>query len=160
TGGRDWIGLHPRDGLLPVRHPDRRAQAMTIDYSQRDPRWQIRVQDLRKRFRADQPEALRGVTVDFERGKVNVVIGGAGQGKTVLLKHIIALVKPTSGRVWVDGTDIHALGAAEIAVFRRKFGMVFQSAALFDSLSVEENCAFPLIEHTKMKKDEIRDRVV
>jgi phospholipid/cholesterol/gamma-HCH transport system ATP-binding protein len=132
----------------------------TVDYTQKDPRWQIRVVDLHKRFRPDLPEALRGVTVDFERGKVNVVIGGSGQGKTVLLKHIIGLVKPTSGHVWVDGVDINALGASEIAVFRRKFGMVFQSSALFDSLTVEENCAFPLIEHTKLKKDQIHDRVM
>jgi phospholipid/cholesterol/gamma-HCH transport system ATP-binding protein len=129
-------------------------------YTTRDDRWQIRVVDLRKRFRPELPEALRGVTIDFERGKVNVVIGGSGQGKSVLLKHIIALVKPTSGHVWVDGTDIHSLSSAEIAVFRRKFGMVFQSAALFDSLTVEENCAFPLIEHTNMKKEEIRERVL
>jgi phospholipid/cholesterol/gamma-HCH transport system ATP-binding protein len=136
------------------------AAPMTVDYTQRDPRWQIRIVDLHKRFRPDLPEALRGVTLDFERGKVNVVIGGSGQGKSVLLKHVIALIKPTSGKVWVDGTDIHALGAADIAVFRRKFGMVFQSAALFDSLTVEENCAFPLIEHTKLGKAEIHDRVV
>ena len=68
------------------------------DFTQRDERWQIRVVDLRKRFRPDLPEALRGVTVDFERGKVNVVIGGSGQGKSVLLKHIIGLLKPTSAR--------------------------------------------------------------
>jgi phospholipid/cholesterol/gamma-HCH transport system ATP-binding protein len=129
------------------------------DPSKRSERWQIRVRALRKRFRPEQPEALRGIDVDFERGKVNVILGGSGQGKSVLLKHIIALVKPSSGHVWVDGVDIHALGDAELATFRRKFGMVFQNAALFDSLTVEENCAFPLVEHTKMKKDEIRDRV-
>jgi phospholipid/cholesterol/gamma-HCH transport system ATP-binding protein len=133
---------------------------MTADLAQRDERWQIRVVDLHKRFRPDLPEALRGVTVDFERGKVNVVIGGSGQGKSVLLKHIIGLIHPTSGHVYVDGTDIHALGAAEIAVFRRKFGMVFQSAALFDSLDVEENCAFPLVEHTQLTRAEMHDRVM
>ena len=130
------------------------------DRTVRDQRWQIRVVDLRKRFRPDLPEALRGVNVDFERGKVNVVIGGSGQGKSVLLKHVIGLIKPSSGHVYVDGTDIHTLGPAEIAVFRRKFGMVFQSAALFDSMTVEENCAFPLIEHTKMHKAEIHERVL
>jgi phospholipid/cholesterol/gamma-HCH transport system ATP-binding protein len=78
----------------------------------------------------------------------------------VLLKHVIALIKPTSGHVYVDGVDIHSLGAAEIAVFRRKFGMVFQSAALFDSMTVEENCAFPLIEHTQLHKPQIRERVL
>jgi phospholipid/cholesterol/gamma-HCH transport system ATP-binding protein len=130
------------------------------DLRKPDPRWQIRVRNLRKRFKPDQPEALRGVSVDFERGKVNVILGGSGQGKSVLLKHIIALVKPTSGKVWVDGVDIHSLGDAELATFRRKFGMVFQNAALFDSLTVEENCAFPLVEHTKMRKAEIHERVL
>jgi phospholipid/cholesterol/gamma-HCH transport system ATP-binding protein len=131
-----------------------------IDFTKRDERWQVRVRDLHKRFRPDQQEALRGVNVDFERGKVNVILGGSGQGKTVLLKHIIGLVRPTSGHIWIDGTDIKALSDAQLAEFRTKFGMVFQNAALFDSLTVEENCAFPLVEHTKMSKDEIHARVI
>ncbi len=132
----------------------------TIDFTKRDERWQVRVRDLHKRFRPDQPEALRGVNVDFERGKVNVILGGSGQGKSVLLQHIIGLLRPTSGHVWVDGTDIHTLSDAQLATFRQKFGMVFQNAALFDSLTVEENCAFPLVEHTKMTKAEIHERVL
>lgn len=134
--------------------------ATAEDFSKPNPKWHIRIQELRKRFRPDLPEALRGVTTDFERGKVNVVIGGSGQGKSVLLKHIIALVKPTSGHIWIDGVDIHSLSMGAIALFRRKFGMVFQSAALFDSLNVEENCAFPLVEHTKLSKAEIHERVL
>jgi phospholipid/cholesterol/gamma-HCH transport system ATP-binding protein len=130
-----------------------------IDYTKRDERWQVRCVDVRKRFRPDQPEALRGINLDFERGKVNVILGGSGQGKSVLLKHIIGLLKPTSGKIWVDGVDIHSLSDSALAKFREKFGMVFQNAALFDSLTVEENCAFPLVEHTKMTKTEIRDRV-
>jgi phospholipid/cholesterol/gamma-HCH transport system ATP-binding protein len=133
---------------------------MSEDLTKRDERWQVRVRDLHKRFRPDQPEALRGVDLDFERGKVNVVLGGSGQGKSVLLKHIIGLLRPTSGHIWVDGTDIHSLSDAALADFRTKFGMVFQNAALFDSLTVEENCAFPLVEHSTKNKDEIRTRVM
>lgn len=125
----------------------------------RDELWQIRIRGLRKRFLRGAPEVLRGVDLDLARGKVNVVIGGSGQGKSVLIKHIIGLLKPDAGNIWVDGTDVHSLTSAQIAQFRRKFGMVFQMAALFDSLNVEENCAFPLVEHTDKKKDEIRDIV-
>jgi phospholipid/cholesterol/gamma-HCH transport system ATP-binding protein len=131
-----------------------------IDFTRRDERWQVRVRDVHKRFRPDQPEALRGVNVDFERGKVNVILGGSGQGKTVLLKHIIGLIRPTSGHIWIDGTDIQSLSDAQLAEFRTKFGMVFQNAALFDSLTVEQNCAFPLVEHSKMGKEEIHARVM
>jgi phospholipid/cholesterol/gamma-HCH transport system ATP-binding protein len=132
----------------------------SLDYTQRDERWQVRCVDLHKRFRPGQEEALRGINVDFERGKVNVILGGSGQGKSVLLKHIIGLLRPTSGKVWVDGTDIHSLSDAALAKFREKFGMVFQNAALFDALTVEENCAFPLVEHSKMTKAEIHNRVL
>jgi phospholipid/cholesterol/gamma-HCH transport system ATP-binding protein len=130
------------------------------ELTQRDERWQIRVRGLRKRFARGAPEVLRGVDLDIERGKTNVVIGGSGQGKSVLLKHVIGLLKPDAGKVFVDGTDVHALGDAQIAQFRRKFGMVFQSAALFDSLTVEENVAFPLVEHTQLFKKEIHAKVM
>lgn len=132
---------------------------MSENPADRDPRWQIRIRGLRKRFMRGAPEVLRGVDLDLERGTVNVVIGGSGQGKSVLIKHVIGLLKPDAGHVWVDGVDVHGLGQAEIAQFRRKFGMVFQMAALFDSLTVEENVAFPLVEHTRKSKAEIRDVV-
>lgn len=122
----------------------------------RDERWQIRIRGLRKRFAPRAPEVLRGVDVDIERGKVNVVIGGSGQGKSVLIKHIIGLLRPTAGHIWVDGVDVPALKERDLWQLRHRFGMVFQTAALFDSLTVEENCSFPLIEHTKKSKDEIR----
>lgn len=133
--------------------------AETDDLAQKDARWQIRIRGLRKRFAPDAPEVLRGLDLDVERGKVNVVIGGSGQGKSVLVKHIIGLLRPSAGKVWVDGIDVHALDSAEIARFRKKFGMVFQMAALFDSLTVEENVAFPLVEHTRRSKAEIREIV-
>ncbi|MSP15890.1 MAG: ABC transporter ATP-binding protein [Myxococcales bacterium] len=125
----------------------------------RDERWQLRIRGLRKRFAPGAPEVLRGIDLDLERGRVNVVLGGSGQGKSVLIKHFIGLLRPDAGHVWVDGIDPATLDSAEIARFRRKFGMVFQMAALFDSLTVEENCAFPLVEHTKKSPVEIRSIV-
>lgn len=121
------------------------------------PRWHIRVRGLYKSF--GDNHVLRNVEVDFERGKVNVVIGSSGAGKSVLVKHFMCLLRPDRGGVWVDGTNVFGLNTKQLATFRRKFGMVFQFAALFDSLTVEENCAFPLNEHTRKNKTEIRDIV-
>lgn len=117
--------------------------------------WAIRVRGLRKRFAPGAPEVLRGVDLDIARGKVNVVIGGSGQGKSVLIKHIIGLLRPDAGQIWVDGVDVVSLKEEALWVLRRKFGMVFQMAALFDSLTVWENCAFPLQEHTTKSRDEM-----
>jgi phospholipid/cholesterol/gamma-HCH transport system ATP-binding protein len=115
------------------------------------------VRGLRKRFGANQ--VLDNVEVDIERGQVNVIIGASGAGKSVLVKHFMSLLRPDTGGVWVDGTDIFSLNTKDLSAFRRKFGMVFQFAALFDSLTVFENCAFPLREHTKKSPAEIRDIV-
>ena len=121
------------------------------------PRWHVRVRNLQKRFGTNH--VLDDVDVDLERGKVNVIIGASGAGKSVLIKHFMVLLRPDSGQVWVDGTDVFSLGTKPLAMFRRKFGLVFQFSALFDSLTVEENCAFPLKEHTKKSRAEIRDIV-
>jgi len=117
----------------------------------------IRIEDLRKSF-ADQV-VLDGVTLNIPRGAIVVVIGGSGEGKTVLLKHIIGLLCPDSGRVYVDGVDLCRLPSRETREIRKKFGMLFQGAALFDSMTVGENVAFPLREHTRLKEREIRSRV-
>ncbi len=122
-----------------------------------DPRWHIRVRGLCKRFGSNH--VLDHVDLDLERGKVNVIIGASGAGKSVLVKHFMCLLRPDTGQVWVDGTDIFALEPKALAAFRRKFGLVFQFAALFDSLNVEDNCAFPLREHTKKSRSEILDVV-
>lgn len=127
------------------------------DFSVADPRWHIRIRGLKKAFGANL--VLDGVDLDLERGKVNVILGASGAGKSVLIKHLMCLLRPDAGHVYVDGTDIMALSPADLAKFRRRFGLVFQFAALFDSLTVEENCAFPLNEHTKKSKGEIRDIV-
>jgi phospholipid/cholesterol/gamma-HCH transport system ATP-binding protein len=126
----------------------------TVDGSAaRDERYQIRVRGIHKTFGTHQ--VLRGVDLDVERGRINIIIGGSGQGKSVLMKHLIGLLKPDEGHIYVDGQDLVPLDDYQLNTVRRKFGMVFQYAALFDSLSVEENIAFPLVEHTKKKRSEI-----
>src|SRR5690242_171843 len=122
-----------------------------------DPRWHIRVRQLKKSFGPNL--ILDKVDLDLERHKVNVILGASGAGKSVLIKHFMCLLRPDSGHLYVDGTDVFALNTKELGVFRRKFGLVFQFSALFDSLTVEENCAFPLKEHTKKNKAEIKDIV-
>jgi phospholipid/cholesterol/gamma-HCH transport system ATP-binding protein len=118
----------------------------------------IVVENLRKEF--DQYVALADVNLTFRRGHIGVVIGGSGAGKTTLIKILIGLDKPTSGAIYVDGRDIAPLGDSEMNRVRRKFGMVFQYSALLDSLSVFDNVAFPLREHTKLKAKEIKSRVL
>jgi len=102
---------------------------------------------------------LRGLNLDLPKDKVNIILGKSGGGKSVLLKHIIGLLKPDQGEVLVQGEDISKLTERELAKVRRKFGMLFQEAALFDSLTVAENVAFPLKEHTKKSQREIMDIV-
>ncbi|MFP4657402.1 MAG: ABC transporter ATP-binding protein [Desulfonatronovibrionaceae bacterium] len=117
----------------------------------------IELKGVRKSFGSQ--EVLKGVDIALPRDRVNVIIGRSGGGKSVLLKHIIGLLKPDFGQVLVHGRDIVPLGELELADIRRGFGMLFQEAALFDSLTVFENVAFPLKEHTGMKKKEIAEKV-
>jgi phospholipid/cholesterol/gamma-HCH transport system ATP-binding protein len=102
---------------------------------------------------------LRGIDLQVEEGTTCVILGGSGSGKTVLMKHMIGLLKPDRGEVWVEGEDIVPLEAEEMARLRRKFGMVFQAAALFDSMTVYENVSFPLREHLRLQEAEIRRKV-
>jgi len=103
---------------------------------------------------------LKDVSLECRRGETTVIIGGSGAGKTTLIRMVVALEKPTSGRILVDGEDIVGLSERELNRVRRKFGMVYQYAALLDSITVLENVAFPLVEHTKLSKKEIKQRVV
>ncbi len=106
-------------------------------------------------------QVLKGVTMHLKRHQTAVIIGGSGAGKTTLLRLLIALERPTSGHIWVDGLDISPLSEPELNAVRQRFGMVFQYAALLDSLTVFDNVAFPLREHRKqMKKREMRDKVL
>lgn len=117
----------------------------------------ISVRDLHKSF--GDKKVLRGVSFDVHRGESLVIVGASGTGKSVTLKHIIGLLQPDSGQVLIDGTDLCCLSTREINKIRRQFGMSFQEGALFDSMSVFENIAFPLRRHTQMKEPEIRQRV-
>ena len=115
----------------------------------------IEIINLHKSFNSNH--VLRGVNLCIERGETMVVIGGSGSGKSVLIKHIIGLLTPDEGSVVVDGVDIARLSERELNEFRKKYGMLFQGAALFDSLTVWENVGFALMQHTTLSKEEIRE---
>lgn len=117
----------------------------------------IKVIDLLKSFNGKK--VLDGVDMTIEEGKITVIIGRSGEGKSVLLKHIIGLLKPDSGKILVGEEDITKMNEKELDIVRRKFGMLFQGAALFDSMTVGENVGFPLMEHTDMVFDEIKNVV-
>jgi len=117
----------------------------------------VRVVDLVKSYGGTP--ILKGVTFDLYRGVTNVIIGASGSGKTVFLRQLIRLEQPDSGRIEVDGVDIVPLGELELTPFRRKFGMVFQMSALFDSMTVFDNVAFPLREHGKLSRKQMREKV-
>jgi phospholipid/cholesterol/gamma-HCH transport system ATP-binding protein len=116
------------------------------------------VHDLVKRY--GDRTVLNHISLKIMRGQTAVIIGGSGAGKTTLMRILIGLEKPTSGAVFIDGEDISPLGGLAMNRVRKKLGMVFQYSALLDSLSVMDNVAFPLVEHTKMKKLAIRDKVL
>lgn len=118
----------------------------------------VRIADVHKSY--GEHHVLRGVTFDVQRGQTNVIIGASGSGKTVLMRQIIRLERPDRGQILVDGVDIVPLDEVHLAEVRKKFGMVFQMSALFDSMSVFDNVAFLLREHTKMGSEEIRERVM
>jgi len=118
---------------------------------------QVRVIDVRKSY--DGHEILRGVTFDIYRGLTNVIIGASGSGKTVFLRQLIRLEQPDSGQIVVDGVDMVPLNEVQLSTFRRKFGMVFQMSALFDSMDVFDNVAFPLHENSKLSRAEIKTKV-
>lgn len=118
----------------------------------------VAIRDLQKGY--DGVPVLRGVTLDVYRGQINVIIGGSGAGKSVFTRQLLRLERPDAGEILVDGADIAHLDDWKLVPFRRKFGMVFQYGALFDSMSVFDNVAFPLREHTKMTRKEVQDRVM
>jgi phospholipid/cholesterol/gamma-HCH transport system ATP-binding protein len=116
------------------------------------------LKDVKKSFGG--AEVLKGLSMVARRRETTVIIGGSGAGKTTLLRLIVALEQPTSGEILIDGENIVGLKESELNRVRQKFGMVYQYAALLDSISVFENVAFPLVEHTKMKRSEMRDKVM
>jgi phospholipid/cholesterol/gamma-HCH transport system ATP-binding protein len=117
----------------------------------------IKVQDLWKAFGENQ--VLKGITLSIPPGQTYVVLGGSGSGKTVLMKHVIGLLKPDRGTVHVNGVEISSLEGKALTEARGVFGMVFQGAALFDSMTVYENVAFPLLERGhRPAAGEVRER--
>jgi len=114
----------------------------------------IKIKNLKKSFKGKA--VLNGVNLDIEEGKITVIIGRSGEGKSVLMKHIIGLMAPDSGEILLDGTDLTKLSEKEWNEARRRFGMLFQGAALFDSMTVADNVGFPLKEHTGLDRNEIR----
>lgn len=134
------------------------AQSSTTDAAKKPAELMLRVVDIHKKF--GEREVLKGVSIEVPRGHVLVILGGSGMGKSVLMKHMIGLLKPDTGQVIVDGEDITRLGALELKRVRAKFGMVFQNGALFDSMSNYDNVAFPLREHKKELKNDALDKRV
>lgn len=117
----------------------------------------IRVRGLEQKFGSQH--VLRGVDLDIYRGETLLLLGGSGGGKSVLLKHLPGLLQPWKGTVEVDGENISALSERALAPYRQKVGIMFQNGALFDSMSVEENVAFPLRELGVKNRQEIDERV-
>ena len=117
----------------------------------------IRIRGLHKRL--GWQEILRGIDLDVYRGETLCIIGPSGEGKTVTMKHVIGLMQPDSGTVEVDGIQVNGLRERELAPVRQRVSMLFQSAALFDSMTVEKNIAFPLIESGVRDRKEIAERV-
>jgi phospholipid/cholesterol/gamma-HCH transport system ATP-binding protein len=114
--------------------------------------------DVHKSF--DGTPVLRGVSLTLPRGETHVVMGGSGSGKTVMLRLTAGLIRPDAGQIRLFGTNIERLSEEDLLPLRRRLGYVFQGSALFDSLSVYENVAYSLREHTRLAEAEIRERVV
>jgi phospholipid/cholesterol/gamma-HCH transport system ATP-binding protein len=118
----------------------------------------IAYENLHKSFGGNR--VLRGVNLEVLPGETLVILGGSGSGKSVLLRHAIGLMAPDRGRVVVEGTDLTGLSEEELVPVRKNLGMLFQGGALFDSLSVYENVAYALREHTDLPEEEIASRVL
>ena len=117
----------------------------------------IRIENIKKQF--GEQKVLKGITTEFIKGKTNLIIGRSGAGKTVLLKILVGLIAPTSGKVWYGDTDFTALSTKQRKAIRTDMGMLFQGSALFDSMTVEENVRFPLDMFTNMTKGEKLNKV-
>ncbi len=117
----------------------------------------IKIVNIQKSF--DDIEVIKGITTDFFKGKVNQIIGRSGSGKTVLLKLIVGLLKPTEGQIYYNDVDFLGLNKKQLRALRMKIGMLFQGSALFDSMTVEQNVRFPLDMFTSMTRKEKENRV-
>src|SRR5438067_7308388 len=113
----------------------------------------LSVRDLHVRY--GEREILHGVSFDVQRGETLVILGGSGSGKSTLLRTLVGLEKPSSGQIWIKGKDIATISAAELDEIRKKIGVSFQGGALFGSMTVGENVALPLREHTRLEESTI-----
>jgi phospholipid/cholesterol/gamma-HCH transport system ATP-binding protein len=151
-------GSPPGDGATPLGSAAKGAKRGTPSSSTRDI---VVIKDLRKNF--GEQEVLKGLDLVCRRQETTCIVGGSGAGKTTLLRLVVALDKPTSGQIFIDGEDIVPMGERELNHVRTKFGMVYQYAALLDSITVLENVAFPIVEgaaRKRLPRAEIRQRVV
>ncbi|MCA1704807.1 MAG: ABC transporter ATP-binding protein [Actinobacteria bacterium] len=121
------------------------------------PETEISIKGLTKSF--GPQTVLEDITLDIPKGKITLMLGPSGTGKSVFLKHLVGLLKPDRGEIWIDGKNVPALSEKELYEVRRKFGVLFQDGALFGSMNIYDNVAFPLREHTKKKEGEIKDIV-
>jgi phospholipid/cholesterol/gamma-HCH transport system ATP-binding protein len=117
----------------------------------------IEIENIHKSF--NQRGVLNGVSLTVQKGEILAVIGGSGVGKSVLLKHITGLIRPDCGTITVDGQEVTKLRGKPLVYYRERVGFLFQGGALFDSMTVFENVAFPLREKTKLQEKKIRDSV-
>jgi len=123
------------------------------DSDSRDSQEMISLRDVRVRY--GEVEILHGITFDVKRGETLVILGGSGSGKSTLLRALVGLEKPSSGEIWIKGKNIAAISEEEMEEIRKKIGMSFQGGALFGSMTVGENVALPLREHTKLEDSTI-----
>ena len=122
------------------------------------PETEISIKGLTKSF--GPQTVLEDITLDIPKGKITLMLGPSGTGKSVFLKHLVGLLKPDRGEIWIDGKNVPALSEKELYEVRRKFGVLFQDGALFGSMNIYDNVAFPLREHTKKKESEVNDVVM
>lgn len=117
----------------------------------------IKIVNLKKSFNSFQ--VLKGVNLEIPEDKITFIMGGSGTGKSVLLKHVVGLLRPDEGEIWFENQDLTKLSERELQRVRKKIGLLFQEGALFDSMTVAENVAFPLKEHTNLSGKEISVKV-
>jgi len=144
----------------PLEADDFRLHRGAIDVPEERPGdfWSIRCEDVHKSFGPNQ--VLRGLNLGIPEGSISVVLGPSGTGKSVLIKHLIGLLFPDSGDVIVHGKNVQDLKMSELLALRRKFGILFQDGALFGSMDLYDNVAFPLRQHTDLTEDEISEIVL
>ena len=118
---------------------------------------EISIKNLTKSF--GPQTVLEDITLDIPKGKITLMLGPSGTGKSVFLKHLVGLLKPDRGEIWIDGKNVPALNEKELFEVRRKFGVLFQDGALFGSMNIFDNVAFPLRQHTRKKESEVKEIV-